>query len=245
LRHCIQQVQRLINIKIAKYFQTTSSEAFCTLTGLTTILIKAEEAVKLYNIMRKSQVHEIDREVQPKDWLHPADSVRITEQEDEHAIQIFTDGSKSEHRVGAGIAIFIQSNLVHQLRYTIHKRCSNNQAEQLAVVKALETIEKSHINDNLPRTVTVHTDRRITLQSLKNTKNHNYLIQEIRKKLEKHNWTIVFTWIKTHTGNYGNELANKLAKEATRNDDISFNRIPKSEIVQQVSDQSIAKWQIQ
>ena len=41
-------------------------------------MIKAEEAAKLYT-MRKSQVHEIDHEVQPKDWLHPADSVRITE----------------------------------------------------------------------------------------------------------------------------------------------------------------------
>jgi hypothetical protein len=88
----------------------------------------------------------------------------------------------------------------------------------------------------------------ITLQSLKNTKNDNYLIEEIRKKaiaLEKHNWTITFTWIKAHTGNYGNELADKLAKEAARNDDISFNRIPKSEIFQQVRDQSIAKWQTQ
>jgi ribonuclease HI len=31
-----------------------------------------------------------------------------------------------------------------------------------------------------------------------------------------------------HAGNYGNELADKLAKEAARNDDISFNRIPKN-----------------
>jgi hypothetical protein len=34
-------------------------------------------------------------------------------------------------------------------------------------------------------------------------------------------------------------------KKAAKNDDISFNRIPKSVIVQQVRDQSIAKWQIQ
>jgi hypothetical protein len=70
----------------------------------------------------------------------------------------------------------------------------------------------------------------------------------MRKKasaLEKHNWTSTFTWIKAHAGNYGNELADKLAKEAARNDDISFNRIPKSEIFQQVRDQSIAKWQTQ
>ena len=54
-------------------------------------------------------------------------------------------------------------------------------------------------------------------QSLKNTKNHSYLIDEIRKKaitLENHNWRILFTWIKAHAGHYGNELADKLAKEA-------------------------------
>jgi ribonuclease HI len=96
-------------------------------------------------------------------------SVRITEQED-HAIQIFTDGSKSEHGVGAGITIFIQGKLACQLKYTLRNRCSSNQAEQLAIVKALETIEKSHINYNIPRTAAVHTDSRITLQSLKITK---------------------------------------------------------------------------
>jgi ribonuclease HI len=72
--------------------------------------------------------------------------------------------------VAAGIAIFIQSNLVHQLRYMLHNICSKNQAEELAIIKPIETIEKSHINDNIPRTLTVHTDSRITLQSLRNQK---------------------------------------------------------------------------
>jgi hypothetical protein len=106
--------------------------------------------------MRKSQVHAIDHEVQPKDWPHPVDSVTITER-DEHTIKIFTDGSKSEHGVGAGIAIFIQNKLVHQSRYTLHNRCSNNQAEQLAIVKALDKLGKLDINDNIPRTATIQT----------------------------------------------------------------------------------------
>ena len=59
--------------------------------------------------------------------------------------------------------------------------------------------------------------------------------------LEKCNWTIIFTPIKSHAGDYRNELANKLAKETGRNQDIPFNRIPKSEIVQKDRDQSIAK----
>jgi ribonuclease HI len=202
-------------------------------------VIKAEEAATLYNLIRKSQVHNIDHEVQPKDWLHPADSVKITEQKDEHAIQIYTDGSKSEHGVGARVAIFIQNKLAHHLRFALHNKCSNNQAEQLAIVKALETIEKLQMNENIPTKVTVYTDSRIKLQSLKNTKNHSYLIDEIRKKaitLENHNWRILFTWIKAHAGNYGNNLADKLAKEAASKEYISFNRIPKSEIAQQLRD---------
>jgi hypothetical protein len=47
------RVQCLININIAKAFRTTSNEALCTLTGLIPIAIKAEEAAKLYNTMRK------------------------------------------------------------------------------------------------------------------------------------------------------------------------------------------------
>jgi ribonuclease HI len=56
-------------------------------------------------------------------------------------------------------------------------------------------------------------------------KNHNYLIEEIRKKtiaLEKRNWTIIITCIKAHVGTYGNKLADKLVKEAARNDNITF-----------------------
>ena len=73
------RVERLINIKIAKAFPT-SKEALCILTGLTPVVIKAEEAATLYNIMRNRQLHEIDHEVQLKDWLHTEDSVRVTDQ---------------------------------------------------------------------------------------------------------------------------------------------------------------------
>jgi ribonuclease HI len=64
--------------------------------------------------------------------------------------------------------------------------------EQLAIVKALQAIK---INSNIPRTIMIHTDSRITLESLKDMKNRNHLTEEIRKKTivpEKENWTIVF-----------------------------------------------------
>ena len=86
----------------------------------------------------------------------------------------------------------------------------------MAIVKALRAMETIKLNKNVPRTILIHTDSRITLDSLKNKKNRNHLIEKIRKKtitLEKENWNIEDTWIKAHAGHYGNELADKLAKE--------------------------------
>jgi len=118
----------------------------------------------------------------------------------------------------------------------------------MAIAKALQAIKTIKINKNIPRTIIIHTDSRITLDSLKNKKNQNYLIEEIRKKtttMEKENWITEYTWIKGHAGHYGNELADKLAKEATRNKYICYNNIPKSGIEHQEREKSIEKWQLQ
>ena len=96
--------------------------------------------------------------------------------------------------------------------------CSNNQAEQLAITKALEVLERIDNPQNTPRTATVFTDSRITIDSVRNTINHNHLVEEIRKKmtsLERVDWNIEISWVKVHVGIVGNELADRLAKTAT------------------------------
>jgi len=72
--------------------------------------------------------------------------------------------------------------LEHQLKYKLHNNCSNNQAKQMAIVKAIESIENIHNRDSRRRTAIIHTDSRVTVQSLKNHRNHKNLIEEIRKK---------------------------------------------------------------
>ena len=128
------------------------------------------------------------------------------------------------------MAVFVGKEFVAQLKFKLHNRCSNNQAEQLAIAKAVEVRESIDILENSPRTVTMFTDSRITLDSLKNVNNHGYLIEEIRKGvsiLERVNWMIEFSWVKAHIGIYGNELADWLAKDAARNSNttIAFNRV--------------------
>jgi ribonuclease HI len=115
----------------------------------------------------------------------------------------------------------------------LDSNCSNNQAEQIAIINALEAIATLNVPGNSPRTATVHTESKITLDSLQNFRNHTYLIDERRKRiatLQEGNWKIKFTWVRAHAGNPGNEMADKLAKEAARSRriDITFSKIPLS-----------------
>ena len=54
--------------------------------------------------------------------------------------------------------------------------------------------------------------------------------------MKKENWRIDFTWIKACAGHSGNELADKLTKEAIKNSEICYNKIPKSETERQESE---------
>jgi ribonuclease HI len=67
--------------------------------------------------------------------------------------------------------------------------------------------------------VLVYTDSRITLLSLKYKKKHTHLIDQIRRRvieMELQEREVDFSWIKARAGHRGNELADQLAKEATR-----------------------------
>jgi ribonuclease HI len=106
-----------------------------------------------------------------KYWHHPADTITFLTESNEAAglIQIFTDGSKSEQGVGAGIVVFRSGNYFKIPQYRLNKRCANNQAEQLAILRALEYTENIQTED---KTATVYTDSKMTLDSLKNNTKH-------------------------------------------------------------------------
>jgi len=115
----------------------------------------------------------------------------------------------------------------------------------MAILKALEYIQ--HLKEE-EKTVLVYTDSRITLQSLQNQKRHTHLIDQIRNKvldMEQHEWKVDFSWIKAHAGQRGNELADHLAKEASRSKNIEecYNRVPKSTVSSELKEQCLKQWQ--
>jgi hypothetical protein len=188
------RIQKLINIRISKASPTVSNEALCVITGLLPLNIKIEETGKCNEITKEKGI-KYDKEMEVKNWIHPANQVKIIEgrEESPHYIQTYTDGSQSDIGVGSGIAIYSQNNPTATLKYRLHGRCSNNQAEQMAILKVLEHIQYLKAGE---KTTLVYTDSRITLQMLQNKKKHTRLIELIGTKvieLEKDEWKVAFS----------------------------------------------------
>jgi ribonuclease HI len=75
-------------------------------------------------------------------WRHPAELAIIHEVENgtRYTTEAYTDGSKTGDNVGAAVIIFVNGKLVHQLKFKLYGHCTNNQAEQIAILKVLEKL---------------------------------------------------------------------------------------------------------
>ena len=65
-------------------------------------------------------------------WLQPAEipHIRAPTEIPHNVINIFTDGSKTGGKIGAAAVIIKDDIVLHQSKYKLRERCSNNQAEQ-------------------------------------------------------------------------------------------------------------------
>jgi len=140
---------------------------------MTPIAIKIEEMAKCYQLTKCSANKNalVDNDMEVKHWQHSADAItRMLEGTDERSlIQIFTDGSKTEKGVGAGTVFFESGLHINNIQRRLNESCTNNQAEQLAILTARKRTENMQTTE---KRVTIYTDNLITLDSLRNGNMH-------------------------------------------------------------------------
>jgi ribonuclease HI len=119
-------------------------------------------------------------------WRHPAELAIIREVENGtiHTTEVYTDSSKIGDNVGAAEIIFVNGKLVHQLKFKLYGHCSNNHAEQSAIlIKVLEKLQELQDGQDNDKCVAINTDSKITLDLLQNKFKRNRFTESIRNKI--------------------------------------------------------------
>ena len=100
-----------------------------------------------------------------------------------YTAEVYTEGSKNGDSVGAAGIIFLNGKLVHKLKFKLHGHCSNNQAEQIVILKVLKKLGEPQDGQDNDKRVAIYTDSEITLDLLQNKFKRNRLIELTRNKI--------------------------------------------------------------
>lgn len=128
-------------------------------------------------------------------------------------IEIYADGACSGNPGTMGIGVYMKYK-THEKR--ISKNIgygTNNIAELTAIKEALSCVK----NKNIP--IKIYTDsqysQRVITRAYRASSNIE-IIESIRALMNNFK-TIEICWIRGHSGNMGNEIANNLAEKASKN----------------------------
>ena len=139
-------------------------------------------------------------------------------------IKIYTDGACSGNPGKGGWGALIQEDNNETKINGSEQNTTNNRMELTAVIKALELFEKSI-------EIEIYTDSKYVMQGItewiKNWKNNQWKTSQKKDVKNKDLWVLLdqaseehiikWNWVKGHAGDYGNEIADKLATQAIIN----------------------------
>ena len=151
------------------------------------------------------------------------------EQTPPHCITCYTDGSKLESRCGAGYVITTNNNntIIGEASYRLPDYCSVYQAELTAIREAC-----NFIKEETNKHIIIWTDSLSSLMAIRSnnirSKTVVNCLTAIRNIATTN--TVELRWIAAHTGLWGNERADELAKLGSTLDNILFCPFPQSRI---------------
>jgi len=158
-------------------------------------------------------------------------------------LHIYTDGSKDEEGHVA-YSVCVPEKKV-QVKHRISDKLSVFTAELVAIRNALELC-RDYYDTGESRKIVIFSDSLSVIQSLDSAKPHNRpdIFKEISDLNKLMTNTVSIAWIPSHVGIEGNELADRLAKEALKHPTINT-VLPtdKIEIYDNIDEYITHKWQ--
>ena len=150
--------------------------------------------------------------------------------------KIFTDGSKSNE--GVGLAVVTEESC-HALR--LPHCASVYTAELSAVEKALEIVYNTN-----KKSFVIYSDSKSVLDSLNTFNPAHPLVQKVQEwlfRISCRRKSVCFCWVPAHVGIRGNEKADKEAKKACSNRNVSIDTVPHFDMKRPIHKYILKKWQ--
>ncbi|UYV84832.1 K02A2.6-like, partial [Cordylochernes scorpioides] len=217
--------QRPFLVRACRAFRSTSNAALISLSRV--LLLDLEISAKTELYLKKYGLVDAETPLEPPPFRHPLPYPPYYSAPSNipalfFHVAYYTDGSKTRDGVGAGVYRFSCLDCAPEIResHVLSPHCSVFQAEALGLVKALENAT------TLPNHLTLGflLDNLSAVKSVLNSKTGNYLIDRallLISRLNRNGNRCTIQWIKGHSGNVGNDIADTLAKRGAESADPS------------------------
>ncbi|GBN66980.1 hypothetical protein AVEN_62854-1 [Araneus ventricosus] len=224
-------VQRRPLLAMTRAYRTSSTNSFQVLEGVPPLDLRAIETYATFLVLRAhkditvySEDFSWDEYVQMESpyLTHPAikDGIGFDWMEPKgEGLEIFTDGSGINDKIGAAMVVLYFCKLIHSERVRLGDNSTVYQAELVGLKLAAEFV----LTFTTTRRVNVFSDSRSALQSLADPTNTHPLVGEVRRFLKRARSErgVFLHWVKAHVGYHGNELDDGDAKAATDSPSVS------------------------
>ncbi|XP_045534585.1 uncharacterized protein LOC123721130 [Papilio machaon] len=213
--------------KIVRAYRTASLNSVLALAGLLPLDLRVQEAALLYEVKKghsQQVLGDLDLElpVPYAQTQHPvhleglqfdcmADGDEVV-QRAAVDVNIYTDGSKIEGKVGAALSIWDDAAETLCRKLKLGNFCTVYQAELLALYEATLFVVKSN-----RRSFGLHSDSRSALETVAKGDSLHPLAVKARENVRKsreQGKDVRLYWVKAHAGVEGNERTDALAKQA-------------------------------
>ncbi|GBN02249.1 hypothetical protein AVEN_116432-1 [Araneus ventricosus] len=203
------------------------------------ILVRAGRLRKDCNWEGSSFLCQDFQQPNPPLIVHPAnfdleDRVAIVFDPHPPAEAIYTDGSHQEGETGCAFCVIQNNAQIYQWTAKLSPHNTVIQAETLAIKEAINWANSKGISTS------IWSDSKSALGAISSFKSSNPLTQETQQALLQ-NPSMQLNWIKAHVGFLGNEAADNLAKQATKEGTHLHLQAPKCQLKKMLMNLSLNK----